>query len=694
MTVQNKTKKLKRKEKKVLPVIKSLLKLFTTVPVILFFVATFVTQTHAATGINRQINFQGKLTNSAGVNVSDSSYSVVFSLYSVSSGGTAIWTETQSVTTVAGIFQVSLGSQTSLAGVNFNSDTLYLGIKVGSDDEMTPRIRYTATPYAFNAEKLNGVTATQSATGFTLTGGSSTPKTLTLNDDITIGLTISPTSANALTVQSNGANNLSLDTGGNGSVLIGNGSATGITLGRSGQGITLSGFATNNNSVLYTGASGALAAATTTNSGECLLSNANTPAWGTCPGGGSSNWNVANGVVAPKMAATLDLLLGGTSTSSAKFRFINVNSGTPTASIAAQTGNGSIFIDGSGNLGTTNAQTLTIGSSGTGNINLSFANTGTLLINGSAGNSGECLKSSGLGSVITWGTCGSGSAGYLEQRNGLTYVGNTTTDFAVGGISTSSAAFRVSVGGTTSTASIAANTSFAGLVIDNRGTGDLLTASSAGMTRLTLKQNGALVLGTAANGLTFDPLNGGPTYTGSARIARTITLSAEYHHAILTASGSAAITGDMTSDASPSATFDSGTHNWMNYFMWTSTQTSLNDYTIAVRVTLPQDFSAWNTNAIQIYYNTQLTTADTNKMDVVIYNDEDTTATPVYYSQANKSGTAKTWTTLTITNAMLTAGSQTWNAADSTAVIYLKLYAKGGNYVQVGDIVLNYLSKF
>src|SRR2546423_13711645 len=84
---------------------KNLLKFFILVPV-LFLVFSFqflITSVHAATGINKQINFQGKLVDNNGLNVADSTYSVVFSLYSVSSGGVAIWTETDSVTTSNGI---------------------------------------------------------------------------------------------------------------------------------------------------------------------------------------------------------------------------------------------------------------------------------------------------------------------------------------------------------------------------------------------------------------------------------------------------------------------------------------------------------------------------------------------------------------------------------------------------------------
>ena len=65
--------------------------------------------------------------------------------------------------------------------------------------------------------------------------------------------------------------------------------------------------------------------------------------------------------------------------------------------------------------------------------------------------------------------------------------------------------------------------------------------------------------------------------------------------AVITASGSATNTdGFMTSDASPSANFE-------NYYQWVSEVTgTLNSYTVAVKVTLPKDFSGWiDRNAIR-----------------------------------------------------------------------------------------------
>ena len=120
--------------------------------------------------INPQINFQGKLTNPDGTNVTNGTYSIRFRIYNdptldaanACAANTCKWEETQaSVSVTDGIFQVSLGSATTLPGsVDFNSSALYLGIKVGADLEMTPRIQLTASPYAFNSDKLGGISST------------------------------------------------------------------------------------------------------------------------------------------------------------------------------------------------------------------------------------------------------------------------------------------------------------------------------------------------------------------------------------------------------------------------------------------------------------------------------------------------------------------------------------------------------
>ncbi len=70
----------------------------------------------------------------------------------------------------------------------------------------------------------------------------------------------------------------------------------------------------------------------------------------------------------------------------------------------------------------------------------------------------------------------------------------------MGGISTSSATFHVfgtAASGTNPVASISANTSYASLVVDNSGKGDLFTASSSGLSRFVITQSGNVGIGTS-----------------------------------------------------------------------------------------------------------------------------------------------------------------------------------------------------
>jgi hypothetical protein len=133
--------------------------IFVSIFIAVLAMVIFAMPTDAA--INNQINFQGKITNPNGTNVTNGSYTFVFSIYTVSSGGSNVWTESKSLTVTDGIFQTALGDTTALPGsVDFNGSSLYLGVTVGADAEMTPRVRLTAAPYAFNSDLLDGLDST------------------------------------------------------------------------------------------------------------------------------------------------------------------------------------------------------------------------------------------------------------------------------------------------------------------------------------------------------------------------------------------------------------------------------------------------------------------------------------------------------------------------------------------------------
>lgn len=108
----------------------------------------------AAADIPRTLDYQGVLTDAGGDAVPDGSYSVTFRLYSVSSGGTSLWEETQPVSVTKGIFNVILGSVVTLE-LPFNQ-RYYLGISVEGEAELAPRIALTAAPYSITSRGVEG----------------------------------------------------------------------------------------------------------------------------------------------------------------------------------------------------------------------------------------------------------------------------------------------------------------------------------------------------------------------------------------------------------------------------------------------------------------------------------------------------------------------------------------------------------
>jgi hypothetical protein len=95
--------------------------------------------------------YQGRLLSAAGAPVAATT-SVVFSIYAAASGGSAVWTETISVTPDAnGVFTVPLGATSALNTTVFDGTVRYLGIKAGADAEMTPRQALSSVPYALRS---------------------------------------------------------------------------------------------------------------------------------------------------------------------------------------------------------------------------------------------------------------------------------------------------------------------------------------------------------------------------------------------------------------------------------------------------------------------------------------------------------------------------------------------------------------
>ncbi len=109
------------------------------------------------------INYQGKLTDENGLAVADGTYDMEFRLYTTATSGSPVWTEVlagpYAVEVENGLFSVMLGASSSLASVNF-TQTLYLGVNIEADGEMTPRKILGTVPAAFESKTLGGVAST------------------------------------------------------------------------------------------------------------------------------------------------------------------------------------------------------------------------------------------------------------------------------------------------------------------------------------------------------------------------------------------------------------------------------------------------------------------------------------------------------------------------------------------------------
>ncbi len=105
------------------------------------------------------LSFQGYLTSDAGEPItteSGSPLAVSFALYTVSSGGTAVWgPEPQNISVDKGIFSTTLGSTEPLSVLSF--DVPYF-LQITVDGEDLPRIPVTAGVYSLSALNAENIT--------------------------------------------------------------------------------------------------------------------------------------------------------------------------------------------------------------------------------------------------------------------------------------------------------------------------------------------------------------------------------------------------------------------------------------------------------------------------------------------------------------------------------------------------------
>jgi parallel beta-helix repeat protein len=145
----------------------------------------------ALTTVPTKMNFQGRLTDATGNIKPNGTYNMQLRLYTVNSGGAAVWSESrlvssgQGVTVTNGLFSIKLGDITTLPATLFASGDLYLEVELPTpatatsasptwtEGPMTPRNQMATSAYAYNSETLDGLDSAdfgQSAGNNTWTG--------------------------------------------------------------------------------------------------------------------------------------------------------------------------------------------------------------------------------------------------------------------------------------------------------------------------------------------------------------------------------------------------------------------------------------------------------------------------------------------------------------------------------------------
>ena len=156
-----------------------------------------------------KIDYQGKVLDSTGsplAPTTPTNYTMLFRIYSAQSGGTPVWSETQTVTVSNGLFSVRLGEGVAYQTDNHTLDAptvfagtdRFIGLTVDTTPgdtvianftEITPRLTFLSSPFAFvaqtavTAQNVNQTTGTSSFASANIQ--TATVQNLTINGNLT-----------------------------------------------------------------------------------------------------------------------------------------------------------------------------------------------------------------------------------------------------------------------------------------------------------------------------------------------------------------------------------------------------------------------------------------------------------------------------------------------------------------------------
>ena len=130
-----------------------------TTRVVIIVTSCLLLAASAMTEVPTTMSYQGQLLNSSGDPVHDGVHTIRFRIYDAPTKGTTLWDETQDVTSNGGTINVMLGAVVPLDPALFSVADRWLGLTVGTDNEMTPRMKLASSPYAISSHQADSLTS-------------------------------------------------------------------------------------------------------------------------------------------------------------------------------------------------------------------------------------------------------------------------------------------------------------------------------------------------------------------------------------------------------------------------------------------------------------------------------------------------------------------------------------------------------
>jgi hypothetical protein len=213
------------------------------------------------------------------------------------------------------------------------------------------------------------------------------------------------------------------------------------------------------------------------------------------------------------------------------------------------------------------------------------------------------------------------------------------------------------------------------------GTPTITAATTGGLfVSDSLEVAGQLRFGDATNNINVDATTHKLTLNGTARNTRTVSLAPEFTNSVLNPDGANNI-GSLTSG------IDTTAGAFHNYYNWTTTQGTAQDYDMYVRIPVPRDFSAFPAGGQICYYVWTDDSTPSNSVVTTTFYDTGSTAQTSFTATPTSTNT---WQQKCTTNI---GGTITVNG-NTYVTVQFHFAAAPNQNTRIGEFSFDYLTSF